>query len=167
MATEFSLRHEFRASGPAAVFRAYFDETLAAEEDRRVDVVKREVLAVNDDGAVLHRRSRCVPRRQLPSFLRWGDAELSYTEELTWRRAEDRIELDVRPSLFTTRIHGTTVYRLAALGPGRVERTLDGIIEVSLPVIGRRIERAIADDLQRSLEIAATCTQEWLDQHDV
>lgn len=164
--TPFHFEHEFRAPDPAAIFRAYFDPALAAEEDRRVEIVRREVLEVEDTPATLRRVCKVVPRRQLPAIMRpFIPGELHFTERLTWTKADDAIDLQIAPSLLGGRIDIASTYRVEQAGPGRVLRVYEGHVAVELRLIGRKVEQSIVEDIARSLPIAAACTQAWLDLH--
>lgn len=162
---EFCFEHEFRARSVAAVFEAYFDPEQAAEQDALVGIARREVVALEDADGELRRTCHVVPRRQLPAVLRPLVAgELSYRERLRWRRARDELELVIEPSLLGGRVELRSTYQLRNAGPGRVARRYAGHVAVELRLLGGRVERAILDDLARSLPAAAACTQRWLDR---
>ena len=163
--TPFRFDHDFQAPSPAEVFRAYFDPELSAEQDRRVEVAQRELLTLDDSPERLHRVCKVVPRRQLPAIVRpFVPGDLSYTEDVTWQKADDVIDMRIEPAILGGRVEILATYRVATLRPGVVRRTYDGRVEVQVRVVGRRIERGIIEDLGRTLVVAAACTQEWLDR---
>lgn len=163
--TPFRFEHDFRAPTVAAVFAAYFDPALGAEHDRRARVARREVLEVDDGAEVLRRVCRVAPERQLPSFLRpFVPGDLSFVEHVTWRKREDRIEQRIEPAILGGRTEILATYRVDEAAPGRMRRTFEGHVTVAVRLVGRRIERAIIDDLARSMQDAAGATQEWLDR---
>jgi len=160
--TGFRFEHDFRAPSVATIFAAYFD--LTPDEDVRLEV-SREILALDDAPAVRHRVSRVRPKRQIPAVLRpFVDGDLSFTEHVTWRKDEDVIETRIEPSLWNGRVEIAGTYRVVALEPGVVRRTYEGHVSVQVRLVGRRIERAIVDDLERSMASAALVTQAWLDR---
>lgn len=162
--TPFRFEHEFRAASPARVFAAYFDPALAAEEDRRVDIARREVLELDDTPEALRRVCKVVPRRQLPAVLRpFIPGELHYIERLVWTKAADVIEIRIEPSLLGGRIDVVLAYRVFSSGPGRATRVFEGHASVELALLGRRVERSIVEDMAKNLPVAEACTQEWLD----
>jgi hypothetical protein len=164
--TPFSFEVDFRAPSPAAVFRAYFDPELTAEQDREVEVARREILEVEEAAETLRRVCNVVPRRQLPAIVRpFVAGDLSYREEVVWRKREDLIEMRIEPAILGGRVEITATYRVVARAPGVVRRSYTGQVSVQLRLLGPRIERAIVDDLGRSLKVAAACTQAWLDRH--
>ena len=54
-------------------------------------------------------------------------------------------------------------YSAALTGPGVVRRTYVGTIEVHVPLIGGRAEKTVLEDMTKSFDVAAACTQAWLD----
>jgi hypothetical protein len=162
---EFRFEHDFqRAPSPAVIFEAYFDPALSDEQDRAVEVARREVLELDDSGGVLRRVCKVVPRRQLPAIVRpFVPQGLSYTETAVWRKAEDLIEMRIEPAVLGGRVEISATYRVSAAGPGVCRRVYAGHVSVQLALLGGRVERAIVDDLGRTLAKAAACTQAWLD----
>lgn len=162
--TEFHFEHDFRAAAPALIFDAYFDPALSDEQDRRVEVARREVLELEDGPDQLRRVCRVVPRRRLPAIVRpFVAGDLSYTERVVWKKGEDLIEMRIEPEVLGGRVEISATYRVTAAGPGVCRRAYDGRVTVEVRLLGARIERAIVEDLGRTLETAAACTQEWLD----
>jgi hypothetical protein len=163
--TPFHFEYLFRARDPEAVFSVYFDPEHQLEQDRRAEVADREVIEDRDDGETRHRRARVYPRRQLPVIIRpLIKGDLSYDETIVWHKRDHRIEFDIRPRLLDGKAQILATYRLAQRGPGQVHRSYDGQVTVSLRLIGGRVEKAIIEDLDRSLTLTAGCTQEYLDR---
>lgn len=164
MSTPFRFDHEFRAPSIDAVIAAYFDAGVVAEQDRRLEIQARTVLAFVDDAATIRRTSKIVPRRQLPAVLRPFQKEpLHYVETATWRKGTPEIEVDLRfPTLRNTPTV-RAVYRLSRSAPGVIQRRYEGTVSVDLPLISSRIERGIAAEFERSMPVAAACTQAFLD----
>lgn len=163
--TPFHFEFLFRARDPDAVFSIYFDPEHQVEQDRRAEVSKREVLEDKDEGDVRRRTARVYPRRQLPAVIRpFLKGDLSYDESIVWHKRDHRIEFDIRPRLLDGKAQILATYRLAQRGPGQVHRLYDGQVTVSVRLIGGRVEKAIVEDLERSLTLTAGCTQEYLDR---
>ena len=164
--TPFHFEHVFRAPSCAAVFAAYFDAELAATHDRLSGVARREELERHDTPDRLIVVSRVFPERQLPVFVRpFVPGPFTYTERMTWDRAADRIDLEIRPSVMTKRTLIRIVYALSQAGAGAVRRVYEGDVTVEIALVGGRTERAIIDDIGKVLETVVPCTQEWLDAH--
>lgn len=163
--TPFCFEHVFAAPSPAAVFAAYFDKDQQAEQDRAIDIAEREVLELTDRGDELYRVTRIVPRRQLPGFLRpFVSGPLHYLETQRWRRSEDRIDIEIRPSLTSGRTRIEASYELKQVRPGSVLRRYAGTVSVNISLVSARVERGIVGEFERSMPVAAACTQAWLDR---
>jgi hypothetical protein len=162
--TPFSFEHVFRAPSVAAVFAAYFDPDHQRQQDDALAIAERVFVETVDDGDVLRRTCRVVPRRQLPAILRpfVAGGALSYLETAAWRRRDDAIHIDIRPSLLGGRATICGIYALDHIA-GAVHRRYAGEVRVDLPVVARRIERGIVAELSSSLPIAARVTQSHLD----
>jgi hypothetical protein len=163
--TPFHFEYHFRARDPDAVLAVYFNPAHQDEQDRRVEVAKRETLEDRDEGDIRYRTARVYPRRQLPVVIRpLIKGDLSYDEVIVWHKREHRIEFDIRPRLLDGKAQILATYRLVQLGPGQVLRTYDGQASVSVRLIGGRVEKAIIEDLEKSLLATAGCTQDYLDR---
>ena len=165
LVTPFCFDHVFHAPSIDAVFAAYFDPMHQTEQDRASEIVHREVLELEDDGNVLRRTSRVVPRRRLPALVKpLTQGELHYIEKIEWRRAEDAIRIEIQPSLLRGRVQITGTYVLECIAPGEIRRRYSGDVSVDIALLAGRIERGIVAELARSLPISAAGTQDWLDR---
>ena len=163
--TPFRFEHVYRAASPAAVFATFFDPLHAAEEDRRAGVAARELLEMADRPDELIRKARVWPKRTIPAVLRpIVGSDISYDETLTWHKALDRVDYDIRPRLLSGRIKIAATYQLTQVEPGKVKRVYEGTVSADLRLIGGRVERGIIDDMTKSLVITAACTQEGIDK---
>lgn len=164
--TKFRFEHEFHAATPREILEIYFDAEHTAEQDRIADIDRRELVEEKDTPETLERTYKVYPRRQPPAVARpfLAAGPLHYLEHIVWKKTEDRIEFDIRPSVAGGRAHIDATYRLAPVGPGRVQRVYEGKVTVQVALVGGRIERGIAEELEQSLQRTAACTQQWLDR---
>jgi hypothetical protein len=161
----FCFEHTFRARSKADVFDAYFHPEHVRLQDQRLDIVERTILELEDTGDELRRVSRVFPRRKLPAFVRpLVSGPLSYLETVRWRKRDDELDLETRPSILSGRTTITARYRVTDLAPGRVHRRYEGSVSVDVALFSSRIERGIVAEFERSLPVAAACTQAWLDR---
>ncbi len=163
--TPFCFEHVFRAPSVDAVFSAYFDEQHQLEQDRATEITQREVIELEERDGELHRVCRVVPRRQLPALVKpLTSGGFHYTEHVRWKRRENVIEIDIRPSLLRGRVQILGTYRLDSAADGTVRRTYSGHVSVDIALLAGRIERGIIAELGKTLPVAAACTQDWLDR---
>ena len=182
MATQFHFEHTFRAPSTEAVFAAYFDPAQLLHQDQMLDIVERTVLERIEDGATLRRTCKVIPRRQLPAIVRpFVDGPLHYVETATWRKADREIDIQIWPSLLRKKPRPpkggpagaassggprptvTALYRLSQRPDGAIRRSYQGTVSVDLALLSSRIERGIVAEFERSMPIAAVCTQAFLD----
>jgi hypothetical protein len=167
MATQFHFEHVFRAASIDDVFSAYFDPAHLRQQDQQLEISERLVIEQTDDGETLRRTCKVTPRRQLPAIVRpFLAGPLHYLETATWRRADRTIEVEIWPSLLRKKPRPTVtaLYRLSQLPDGGIRRSYEGLVSVDLPVFSTRIEHGIVGEFERSLPVAATCTQAFLDR---
>lgn len=164
--TTFCFEHEFLGATPRKIFEIYFDPENIAEQDRIAEIDRRLLLEERETDEVLERTYKVYPRKQPPAVAKpfLDEGSLHYIEKLVWKKAEDKIEFDIRPSVAGGRAHIGATYRVAPVGPDRVRRVYEGKATVKIPVVGGRVERGIVDELEASLKRTALCTQEWLDR---
>jgi len=163
--TPFSFDHTFRAASVADVFAAYFDPGLQTEADRQVEIVERAVLELEDRDDVVRRVCRVVPRRQLPAFVRpLIPGKLHYLETSCWRRRDDEIDIEIRPSVLGGRALIRALYRLSQIESGLIHRHYEGSVSVDVALFSSRIERGIVADFERAMPVTAACTQAWLER---
>ena len=163
--TPFCFEHVFLAPSTAAVLQAYFSAEHQAEQDRAVAISEREILELVEGEDAVHRVSRIVPRRQLPAVLRpFSSGPLHYLETVTWRRHANEIAIEIRPSLMGGRARIKATYRLDQIAPGSIRRRYAGEVSVDVALLANRVERGIVADFERSMPLAASATQAWLDR---
>jgi hypothetical protein len=163
--TPFCFEHVFRVQAADAVFAAYFDPELQLEQDRAIEIAGREILELRDDGSTLHRKSRVTPRRKIPAFLKpLLGGELRYIENVTWRRPDDEIDIDIE--ILPARLNGRirALYGVERRGEHEILRRYRGSVSVNVALLSTRIERGIVAEFARSMPVAAECTQSWLDR---
>jgi len=163
---DFRFEHIFRAPSVATVLAAYFDPDHLATQDAVAGLTDRVVTESTDDGARLHTTWRVASSQPLPLFVRplVTGGRLRYLEKMTWRRADDAIDLVVVPDILGGRVQITAEYKLSLAGEGRVLRQYAGSITAAVRLIQGKLERGIADKMTESMAAMTACTQGWLDR---
>ncbi len=160
--THFKITHEL-ATDPAGFWKVFLHEPYNVELYDRIGVKERTVLDRSEDAATVKWSVRIVPRRDLPAVVRkivGGD--LGYTEISVLHRAENWIDVRIEPTLLRdrTKIHGR--YSITPVGEKRVRRVFEGDVAVDVPLVGRKVEAVVIEDIQKSYDVAAQVTSEWL-----
>jgi hypothetical protein len=160
--THFKITHEF-ATDPETYWKVFLDEAYNVELYDRIGVKERTTLDRSEDEKTVKWKVRIMPKRDLPGVIKkvvGGD--LGYTETSTLHKAENWIDVKIEPSLMKDRTKINARYTLTSIGDKRVRRTFEGDIHIDLPLVGKKVEAAILEDLQKSYDVAARVTTEWL-----
>jgi len=166
MPTQFSFDHVFRADSPTTILAAYFDPSHLAMQDAVAELEDRKVTETRDDGKTLHTTWRVVSQRQLPAIARpfvGKGGKLAYFESMTWRRADDAVDLVVIPDILSGRVKITATYKLEKVGEGQISRRYAGSVTANIVMVSSRIERGIVEAFDESMAKMAAVTQRWLD----
>jgi hypothetical protein len=166
MATEFSYETVFRAASTGTILSAYFDPDHLATQDRLAELTDRTVVEEHDDGAVRKTTWRVAHIKPLPLFVRpfVEGGRLRYLETMTWRRADDAIDLTVTPEILGGRVTITALYQLHQVGEGQIRRRYQGTINVNVRLLSGKIERGILAKFEEAMPMMTECTQGWLDK---
>jgi hypothetical protein len=163
--TPFRIEHEFRASSAEEFWDLFFDDEHAAALDEHTDIEEREVVERRDEGDTLYRTIKLRPKRQLPGWFRkLTKKELAYTQKEVFHKSDNRVEIEIVPTIFAGKTEIKTTYTLEEVAPGRFSRVFEGSISIRVPMFGRRIEKSIIEDMKRSYEVGAAVTQRRLDE---
>lgn len=164
MSTEFRYETVFDASSKTCVLAAYFDPDHLATQDEAAELCGRTLVAAHEDAAVRSCTWRVHSLRSLPVFVRpfAQGGRLSYLESMTWRKADDEIDLTIVPQVLGGRVQITALYQLADVAPGKVRRIYQGTIGAQLSLVSGKVERAIAAEFAKSMPVMTACTQRWL-----
>jgi hypothetical protein len=132
---------------------AYFDLLEQDELEDRVTASSsshREPLGSRWDGPVLERRTRIRPRRELPAVIArlLGPDGLSYTQTTHTDRPAGEHRWRIRVDRAGDRVHIAGVERPASTPTGcRVTISTD--VEVRVPLLASRVERAVEAEIRR------------------
>jgi hypothetical protein len=162
--THFNIVHELRGT-KEAFWKIFFDEPYNDEVYARIGVKERKRVQFEEDEKTIRFAVRVVPKRDLPPIIKkvvGGD--LGYTEISTYYKGKDEIDVRIEPTLLKERTKMSGKYKVQEIGPGRLRRTFEGDIHVDLPLVGKKVEAAVLDDVRRSYGIAAEVTNEWLEK---
>jgi hypothetical protein len=166
MATEFNFENVFRAASTQTVLAAYFDPDHLATQDALAELCDRVVVESHDDGATLRTSWRVAHQKPLPLFVRpfVSGGRLKYLEAMTWRRADDEIDLTVTPEVLGGRVTIQAVYKLAQVGEGQILRRYRGTVNADIRLLSGKIEKGILARFEEAMPMMTRCTQGWLDK---
>jgi hypothetical protein len=166
MPTAFSYEHVFRAPSTTRILAAYFDPDHLATQDKLAELGDRTVTENEETDAIRKCTWRVQALKPLPLFVRpfVQGGHLRYLEQMTWRKADDAIDLVVTPEILGGRVSITAIYELTKIGEGEIRRKYHGQIAVNVRLLSGRIERGIREKFDETMQMMTQCTQGWLDR---
>lgn len=166
MSTEFSFENVFSVPSVKTILAAYFDPDHLATQDKVADLVDRTVVESREDDATKFMSWNVWSLRPLPGFVKAlvDGGRLKYVEAMTWRKADNEIDMTILPQIAGGRVKIAAVYALADVGSGQVRRRYRGSITVNVPLLSGKIERAILAEIEQGMPAMTRCTQAWLNE---
>jgi hypothetical protein len=124
--------------------------------------VVRELIDEHDEGPIKVQQYRFTPAKQLPGPIARlaGSEKFTYEQTNRFDPATGVMQWKVVPSLMPDKITAEGTFQLREVPEG-CERTVEGKIEVRVPLVGGRIEAAIISDVETGYEGAAEITRQW------
>ena len=166
MSTEYSFETVFEAPGLTAdaIGAAYFDPDHLAAQDVVGQLGERAITEERDDDKARFCRWSVRSLRPLPALVKpfVEGGRLEYLETMTWRKADHEIDMTIVPQIASGRVQIAAVYTFTQVGDGKVRRRYKGGIQVNVPLLSGRIERAILTEIENGMLAMANCTQKWL-----
>lgn len=162
--TPFRLIQDFRGTR-ADYWRAFFDDDCTREQYDLIGVRSFEVKERRESESSLVRTLRVSPERDFPAFMRkiFG-ASLGFTETTTFHRERGVAETSVIPDMMANRIDIAGTHSIIENAAGGLSRVFEGHIGIAIPLVGKRIETLVYDDLVKSYRQSSEVTQAWLDR---
>lgn len=156
-----SIRHRFPCSVDT-FWEMFWDEEYEAMVSEAA-AVERETLEDRMEGEVRVLVSRTTPDRELPVAVAKviGANKLIYTQTTRFDRAASRLSWEVQPNVMADKVTAKGLFEVRPTDEG-CERSVAGEIEVRVPLIGRRVEKAIVEDVSRNYDEAAKASLRWL-----
>lgn len=118
------------------------------------------------DSLEIVRVQKLSPKRELPAlvqkFIKGG---FSYTEKNEYKARENLMRTTTTPSFMADKIDTHGVYRLESLGPDKVNRIWEGVVEVGIPLVGGKIEKILVDEVRDSYRRSTDFTRQWHASH--
>lgn len=160
---DFQISHTFDAT-PQDVAEVLLDEGFQASLQDIASLAAREVVHQEErpDSTVL-RRTRCVLDIEVSGvaakFL--GDQPPSWIEEAVWDPAVMRWQWKILPEVAGELLKASGDIAIQEEGTG-ASRTVSGIVKVSVPLYGSKVEGWIVDGIEAAYDEEAQRLEEWL-----
>jgi hypothetical protein len=152
------------AATPDQVFAAFCDEGYQVLKCQRSGALEHDVVIELEDGQTIIVTRRQLPTEGFPDFVRGfvGD-RVEVVETQRWgdpgddgaREAALTVEIPRTPVTLTGGVH------LRPGGPGTVQ-AVDGELKANVPLLGGRIEKAVAPVIVSAVRLEAKVVRDWL-----
>jgi hypothetical protein len=151
----FATDHELPAD-PTAVVTVFCDPAFQTTLDLP-DLSRPEVVSDARDGTTRVLALRYRYEGQLDGIAKKivGNRPLTWVQELRVDTATCTGSLSYSVDGDAGRLQGTAQVSIAAIGPGRSRRHIEGDLRVRIPVVGGRAEKAIVPGLVRRIDVEA------------
>ncbi|TXD37215.1 DUF2505 family protein [Lujinxingia vulgaris] len=158
---KFTMTHRFDC--PAELLWDIFDDP---EFDRRLEEatgVRREVLDSATEGAVETKRLRCVSLKEMPAVMSkaLGTESFEFEQTNALDRQKGEMVWKVKPAVLADRIDAQGVTKVAPEGSSCV-RTIEGEIVIRIPLVGKKMEGKLTENIKSSYEEAARIAREMV-----
>lgn len=146
-------------------WKTFFDEDYNRALFEHLDIdyepISLERTGEGDD-LVIVREQRLVPRREVPKIIqKFAKGAIAYREHNRFIARDDRVEVRTVPSFLSEKVVTRGTYWLEPTGDGAVKRIFEGECSVSIPIVGKSIEKVIVDEVTASYARTTAFTREW------
>ena len=118
------------------------------------------------DDEVIHRVVDLVPQRDVPAALKKiVKGAIGYQERNVFRRRDNTMEVVTIPTFFSDRFESTGTFKVVPAGEGRCRRVYAGKVACSVPLVGRKVERIVVDEVEQSYTRSTAFTRKWIKDH--
>jgi hypothetical protein len=160
--SHFLIQHDFDTDVPT-FWRLFFHEPFNVAVYERIGIKERTKLEWKEDEKGIFFSVRIIPKRELPGFIKkFVSGDFGYVESSTYHRAANTLDVKIVPTMMSERVKISGLFTVKELAPGKVRRTFEGEVGVSIPLLGGKIESYIVDDTKKGYDTAAQVMVEWL-----
>jgi hypothetical protein len=152
-------------------WQTFFDPEFNAALWKALDI-QWEPLELDRKGEgsdlVVVRKQRLTPNREMPAIIqKFVRGKLSYVEQNVFTAKDNTMKTTTTPSFMADKIDTNGTFRIEVLGPNKVNRIWDGNCEVSIPLVGGKVEKILVDEVRESYRKATEFTRKWHREHPV
>lgn len=149
-----------------AFWQLVFDPAFETQVDQ-ASLVQREILEETPSPATpdqtVQRRCRITPQREWPAFITKALPQaLTYLETQRFDPSTKRMEVATRTGVLPSKFEVSGILWAQPQADGTVLRIWEGQCRCTIPMLGRRIETAIIDQIRHTFAQSARVAQQWL-----
>ena len=153
----------------ARYWEAFFDDAYGAALWPALDIkcerIKFERIG-EGDALEIHREQKLIPNREVPALMqKFVKGGFSYVERNHYKARDSAMRTVTTPGFMADKITTGGLYRVEALGPTRCKRIWEGEVDVSIPLLGGKVEKMLVDEVRESYRKATEFTRRWHAEH--
>lgn len=164
--SKFTISHEFNCDEDTfwkVFLDREFNEKLYREH---LQFSQYEVVEQRETPTEVIRKVKGTPKMNLPGpVAKLIGSGFSYVEEGRLDRATKLWKWKMIPSALTDKLRNEGTVRLETIGPGKIRRVADIVIEAKVFGVGGMIESAAEKQLREGWDASAPFFQKWIDAH--
>ena len=164
LSVDFEFTHDIPAPLPD-VSNALLDEAYQLSLADLSSLADRELLKQEEvGGGAVHRRVRCVLDIELNSTAKRfiGDGDPAWVEDANWDPETQTWSWTIEPEIGGGMLESRGEISLEDLDDHTTRRRVTGIVKVSVPLYGGKVENLIVGGLERAYEEEAQRLTSWV-----
>lgn len=128
--------------------------------------IRQTVIEEREEGNILYRTVRTEPERELPSVVAslLGAAKLTYVQKMQFDREKSRMDWTVHLEVMSDKVDVKGATTVSPDGDDGSRRVVDGDITVRVPLVGKRIEKVVVAEFEKSMKRAAEVAMEIVEE---
>ena len=154
------MQHEFDCSAEVFWQRYLLDEETMTKLMDASDIKSRAVLSHTEDDETIKRDIKQTPTHEMPGFVQRLIGDSSYVEHNVFYKKSKRCDFTIEPSAMKDKTKMKGAMECVDLPGGRCRRSMKMTIEISVFMVGGKIEDEIAKGVMAGYEKAA----KWIQQ---
>lgn len=159
-----SVRHTLDCTPETYWKKLFFDrdynETMFLKD---MQFPSYEILELKETPERIERRVRVTPPQKAPELIRkLISGTISYEELGTWTASDGVYRFNTITSMMTDKIKITGTIRAEPSGPDKMVRHAEMDVNVSIMLVGGKVERFLADELVANWNASALFSNRWL-----
>jgi hypothetical protein len=157
----FAFAHDFDIAAED-FWTMFFSDEYEQALWKHLKLANPTILERKDEGNVYRRSVRLEPEVQVPAWAASVVSSTGYTEHDLLHRDRGSMDVRIEPHRLKDRfqLHGT--FRVTALSPGRCRREFSGEVQISVLLIGGKLEAFMVDRLREGYDSAAAMTRDFI-----
>lgn len=150
-----------------AFWRMVFDPAFETQVDQQSQILRERIQDCPrpvDLSSQVTLRSKITPQRDWPAFIRKAlPAALTYIETQHFDPLTQRMKVETQTGVLPSEFEVRGELWAEAQGPDAVLRIWEGQCRCSIPILGKRIEKAIIDQIRNTFAQSTRVAHSWLE----